>query len=84
MDGCSQPVTVLTGDTPTNQNSFFAPSVYTLTDVDSQPLVGGQRRRSPVLLRLAWPHCVRVRVACAPCGQGSHTCQSLPGGEAVA
>ncbi|KAL4421641.1 hypothetical protein ABPG75_010932 [Micractinium tetrahymenae] len=37
MDGCSQPVAVLTGDSPNRQNSFFAPSVYTLTKVDSRP-----------------------------------------------
>lgn len=39
MDGCSQPLTLLSGDAPNSQNSFFAPSVYTLTKVDSRPVV---------------------------------------------
>lgn len=50
MDGCSHMVTVLTGDSPNNQNSFFAPSVYTLTMVDSRPAVSVQRCRGTVRL----------------------------------
>ncbi len=39
MDGCSKQVVVLFGDSPTNENTFVAPSVYSLVKVDSKPAV---------------------------------------------